>query len=264
MPTDDPSDRPPLDPERFYTEPSIDTEEDDEYELEPVDAHVLEQERLRAAEQVRSAKQAVDIDAVYRELNDTPDPTFSGFKLKFGVKHLLIGITAVALLLGMLRSGMLGGSSFAVLIFLTTVALAGVNFWFGRVEQQRQQRAMLRRQQELARARGEVVEPLEEDEPIDASLEAMVRDAIRSVRNLRFGLREIASAVVIAAAFMALPSVLGRDNAWALMGLAMISGLGCVAADVRPPRFVIAGWLIALAGYLLLTIVTAIGGALGF
>lgn len=236
----------------------------DEYELEPIDEQIVENQRRLAADHVRQAESAIDVDAVYREMHEGDGAAVPDLKLRFSVKHLLVGLTAVALLLGLLRMQFLNGSGFALLILATTAALAGVNMWFNRVEKRKQQRAMLRRERELAAARGESVEPLDDEENAEDNFEEFVREVIRSVRELRFDLRELASASVVAAAFLAMPSVIALDNAWSVMGLALIGGLACLAADLTPPRFVIAGWVFAMGGYLLLTVLTAVAQMLGF
>ena len=44
----------------------------DEYELEPIDPEILEHERQRGEQKTRQAESAVDIDAVYDELEPRP------------------------------------------------------------------------------------------------------------------------------------------------------------------------------------------------
>ncbi len=123
MPLDDELDR-----QSFYRGEAPDATDEDEYELEPPDEEIIAGEKRRAAAAVEEASMAVDVDALYRENTSvTMDEIESHlremqFKFQFGVKHLLIAMTVVAL--AFIVGRFLLGGFLPLLIVLTFTVLA--------------------------------------------------------------------------------------------------------------------------------------------
>lgn len=133
-PLDDPFDR-----EVFYRGEDPDAAEEEDYELLPPDEEVLEGEKRRAAEVLDHASKAVDIDELYRqdELIGTDDleEYWKQVRFRFGIKHLLLAMTLLAVMFAIGRY-VLGGFG-AVMVVLTFLGLAGAYTWITWQENQR-------------------------------------------------------------------------------------------------------------------------------
>ncbi|TWT42475.1 hypothetical protein [Botrimarina hoheduenensis] len=269
----------PLNRDRFYSvedaEPKVvnqdDQEADDsaEYEVEPVDEHVAEQARLRAVQALREAESAIDINAIYHEMKEPVQwlPSLGSLRLRFGVKHLLITVTCAAIVLGMLRGGLLGGRAIAILIALVFVAILIVNVWVSWLENRQERRAIRRREHALAVARGEEVEPLDDDgeDSFESNLAEFYEDVRSGVKSARFSTADLLGGLGVAALLMLLPNFMGVANAWSLIGLLMVIGIaGAVTSLFSPPRVVMVGWGLAVIGYLLLSLAVLLAKSLGF
>jgi len=89
--------------------------DDDEYELEAPDPEVIAAEARRDKALLESAREAIDIDAIYREADrnrgaEIIEQWFRNFRFRFQVKHLLIGTALVAAVwrVGVRRYGAVG------------------------------------------------------------------------------------------------------------------------------------------------------------
>jgi F0F1-type ATP synthase assembly protein I len=249
------------------TKPTDPQDEDGdwEYELEPPDEHVVEQAKQAARRELAAAEHKIDVDAVYRQIENRDDlgGAFDkiGERLRagFGVKHLLIAITAIGVLLGLGTSGFFTGHLFAGLIVLSLVGLGAANLWLQWSDAQRREAAIRERARELARARGDAV-PDEPPPPSFNPFEA-VRDAIK---QRKFTLRDLLLATTFAAVLLTLVRLLGSMSAAAaVMGAIAILGMVLHAIDYTAPRALVLAWWFAIAGYCVLTALNVAMGLLG-
>lgn len=147
----------PFDRGKFYEKPAPvqkptpATSEDDDYELEGPDEHILAAERRRAEQEIETARASVDIDEIYRETEADPDwsELWKGLRFQYQTKHLLILTAAVSMFLVIgLRIGF--GTTIFVLGFLSLVVVHAYMAWR---ENQRQARLEMRRKEMYERAR---------------------------------------------------------------------------------------------------------------
>ena len=108
-----------------------------ELELEPVDAEIIAGEKRRAEEAVDAAKRAVNIDAIYREVEPVRDLDFSKesltrFRFQFQLKHLLIATAVVAVMLALYKLDLLGTT--LIVLFMLAVFCATAYFHWARQE----------------------------------------------------------------------------------------------------------------------------------
>jgi hypothetical protein len=245
--------------------PTDDEDGDWEYELEPPDEHVVEQARQAARRELEAAEHKIDVDAVYRQIENRDDVGAAfekiGERLRggFGVKHLLIAITAIAVLLGLGMSGFFNGHLFAGLIVLSLVGLGAANVWLQWSDAQRREAAIRERARELARARGDVVD--DEPEPAAKSPFETIRDTIK---GRKYSLRDLLLATTFAALLLGLVRLTGSMSAAAaVMGAVAILGMVLHAIDYAAPRALVLAWWFAIAGYCVLTTLNVLTGLLG-
>ncbi|MGL4513186.1 MAG: hypothetical protein ACRCT8_08855 [Lacipirellulaceae bacterium] len=246
----------------------IDDEDGDwEYEVEPPDEHVVEQARAAARREIASAEHKIDVDAVYREIENRGDFDAAFDRLKtefrggFGVKHLLIAITAIGVVLGLGMGGFFTGDAFAALIVLSLLALGAATVWLQWADARRREGAILERARELARSRGDEV-PDAPQAPSLNPLEA-IRNAIR--QRGKFSLRDLFLATTFAAVLLGLVALTGSvSGAAAFMGVFAIVGMVLYAIDYTAPRPLVLAWWIAIAGYCVLAAATVLRNLLGF
>ncbi|MGI9455434.1 MAG: hypothetical protein ACR2NU_02680 [Aeoliella sp.] len=134
-PLDDEFDR-----EVFYRgeDPEADAEED--YELLPPDAAVIEGEQRRAQEAVEHAKKSVDLNELYDDpttigANDL-DEYLKDLRFRFTTRHLLIAMTVLAVLFTIGR--ILTGGWAPVLLVFVFMVLASTYGFFSWQEHKRQ------------------------------------------------------------------------------------------------------------------------------
>lgn len=120
-----------FDRQTFYRGQDPEADEEDDYEILPPDEEVIAGEKRRAEEAVAHASKAVDLDHLYRDHTDTAINDIQDYlkdvRFQFGVKHLLMAMTALAVVfvLGRMMFGGLG----TVLLILTFLTLAGAYGW---------------------------------------------------------------------------------------------------------------------------------------
>lgn len=267
-----PDDEPPIDRNAFYAPPAAD--EDDEYDVEPVDEQVLESERRRAAQNVLDAETAVDVDAIYREMErgDDFDALFEKFRGRFTIKHLLIATTVVAVVLGLGASGVFTGVTFAGFIAISLIVLGGAHAYLNFRESRRREALIAQRERELGRRRRAAAESrgmytADDEEEDDAppyqqpSFGEDLRAAIASVT--RFGLGELMMAMTGAAVLLGLLVLTGSPTrAAAGLGVLAIAGFGLQAADYDLPRPLLLAWWFCVIGFAVLMLLGVVLNAL--
>jgi magnesium-transporting ATPase (P-type) len=147
----------PFDRGAFYgkpapaQKPTPATSEDDDYELESPDEHILAAERRRAEVEIETARASVDIDEIYRETEADPDwsELWKGLRFQYQTKHLLI-LTAVMAVFFAIGVRIGWGTTIFVLGFLSLVAVHAYMAWR---ENQRQAKLEVRRKEMYERAR---------------------------------------------------------------------------------------------------------------
>jgi hypothetical protein len=129
-PLDDNSLDDEFDRQTFYRGQDPEADDEDEYELEPPDEEIIAGAKRRADEAVAEASKTVDLNELYRDHDDTAindlQDYLKDFKFQFGVKHLLMAMTALAVMFVLGRFVFGYG---ALLVILTFLALAGAYGW---------------------------------------------------------------------------------------------------------------------------------------
>ena len=244
--------------------PTIPTppEEDDdfEYEVEPADAEVTAGQARRAQEELKRAERAIDVDSIYREMNrrDDFDAVFDSIKGRFGIRHLLIAMTVVAVVLGIAGSGLLNGATFAAFICLSLVVLGSLHAWLGYQESKHRAELVALREEELRQARR--VSGIEDDGDDGATptpRRAMPSPADILRESFRFSIGEFliasAAATVVIALLAFTESTL---KGAAALGAVAITGLALQAAEVDVPKPLVLAFWLSLVGFCLLTVVS--------
>lgn len=238
------------------SQPTPPEEDDDfEYEVEPADEAVTAHQAQRAREDLKRAQQAVDVDAIYRELDrrDDFDAAFEEFRARFSVKSLLVATTVLAVLLAVARSSLVSGAGFAVLICLSLVGLGAAHAWLNFREARRREELIAKRQAELRAARGDAAG---DDDLPDSSIagrsKARSRPAAVSWGSTftQFTPTEGVLAVLASAVMLSLLYFAGTpaQGAGALGALAL-TGFALLAAEISIPRPLVLAWWITLMGF---------------
>lgn len=234
-------------------DPTLDDEDDAlDYELEPVDAHVLEQESLRAQDTIKKAQQAVDINEVYNQIDRAKDLDFDWEKIRprFNIKSLLIVTAVMAVVLAAWRLGLFDGAAFAGLISLVLLSLATLHAWTDLRERRRQERLRERHARALARARGDDVP--DEDEEEERSFGDEFFELASTVP--RYGLRDLMIATAVVALVLWILLRIGLTESALLMGAFALAGVIAEAMGADPPPAFRLAWLVSVVGYCLITI----------
>lgn len=240
---------------------SADDADDFEYEIEPPDADVVLAAQRRAEEDLATAERVIDVDAVYRDLDNREgrDGAWEPGDLRFSLKHLLIGTTAVGVLLGIWSAGLLSGQLFACFIGVSLVTLGGIHAFLDWRERRRREALVAQRRYELARARGDF------DGDAPPAFAADFADLRQELREfLRFGVRELLIATAVAALLLVLVRLVGVGGAAALVGLVALGGLALQAMDYELHRGVVVAWWVSILAFCLLLLGDLASSALGF
>lgn len=243
-------------------------EDDDgvEYELEPPDEAVLRGAEARARDDLERAQHAIDVDAVYRELEgrSEEDLSWEPGDFRFSTKHLLIATTAIAVLLGAWKAAVLTPHSFAALVAVALLVLGSAHAYIAWRERRRQEALLARQRYEraAAHAEGGFGDAPEGAEPTLGSAWEELRSAAGG--TLRFGLRELGLLMLFVAVLMVPLRYLGAGPTAALVGLAVLGGLGLQAADFDLPRWALGVWWLLILAYCLLTLGQAAAAGLGY
>jgi hypothetical protein len=160
MPADD-STFDPFDSGKFFGKPvnprppapasNAPVSEDDDYELEGPDEHILEAERRRTEQEIETAKASIDIDEIYRETEAAPDwsDMWKGLKFQYQRKQLII-LTAVVAVIVLIMTQV--GATLTIFA-IGFICLVGVHGYLAWRENQRQEQLEVRRQEMYERAR---------------------------------------------------------------------------------------------------------------
>ena len=240
---------------------------DDEYELEPPDEHVIAQTKARSEEALLKAEQSVDVDQFYRELNSVGDwdnlPI--NFKPQFSIYHLLITTTVVAVCLGIWQAGLLNGGGFAVFVVLSLVGLTGTHLYLNWKEKKRQAELIAKHQYQMQKARAEEGDC---EQPDMDEIRVQVESPLDEIKEaifppLRFSAGEFFGALPIAGALVTLHAVAGNIYATIVsLGVAAVLIMGIYAVGNVVPRFLRIAWWLALIGSAIAHGVLAILGTL--
>ncbi|QDT70002.1 MraY-like glycosyltransferase [Planctomycetes bacterium MalM25] len=261
-PPDDPSQP---DAERYHDRIDISEEDDDfEYEVEPVDEQVLANEKARAQMEVARAENAIDVDAVYQELDSHGDldAVMSEFKARFSLRTLLIAMTVIAVVLGLAGSTLFNGAGFAALICLSLFGLGTAHMWLNFQERKRREAVLAKRDRQLERARrlaedpNWVPDPEDEDEPPSEAVPNPLAELLGIVtRAPRFTLAEMLLGMTLAVVIVTLLRLTGSPAGAAVaLGAVTVTVFAMQAADMDVPRPLLIAWWLSLAGYCLLTL----------
>ncbi|TWT99094.1 hypothetical protein Pla108_00270 [Botrimarina colliarenosi] len=238
--------------------PNAPPEEDDdfEYEVEPADEEVTAHQVRRAREDLARAERAIDVDAIYRELENRGDfdAAFEKFRARFSVRSVLIATTVVAIILGVGGLGIFNGTTFAGFICLSLIGLGSAHAWLNYQEGRRRAELIARREAELRRARGDADDDFE---PEPAQPPPSPAELLASF--FRFTLMDLMIATAAAAVMLTLMSFAGSaGKAAAAMGALAITGFALQAAEINIPRPLLLAWWLALLGYCVLTVVSIV------
>ena len=259
MPSDD------LDRDKLY---AADAEDDDfEYELEPPDPTVLDAEKRRAAEVVDSVRKSIDIDQIYRDIENRDTEVLDewlsrarGYRFQFQIKHLLI-LTAIVAVLLTLRH--LGVSLITFFVVSGMLLVGGITLYLQWQEKKRLEAADRRRQKMYAERRaaldaarhapGAPVPAVETLSPIEE-----VGPVARPVYRFRFSLAQFMIAITCAALILGFVTMLGGpSNAATLCGFIALVGLVVHVLGYEPPEVVAFVWWVMLLMYVGLSITAA-------
>lgn len=246
-------DNPPLDPE----------DDDFEYEVEPIDEHVVAQEQARGRAELQRAEAAIDVDALYRELDARTDfdAALGALRPRFTLRNLLIAMTLVAAALGAWAGGLMTGSVFAALVCLSLLVLGSAHAWISYHDQRRREWILAKHEHERRRAR--VAQGIETDDDWnydEPDPEPPLLDPIGELRALvrkrrRFSLSELLLLTAATAALLAIVRLTGSTGgAAALLGGLAIAGFAAQMADLAMPRRLLIAWWFSLAGFAVLTL----------
>jgi hypothetical protein len=274
----------PLDDGPAAVKPARATKFDDdddggELELEPVDAEIIAGEKRRADEAVEEAKRAINIDAIYREVEPVRDLDFSKdvvdkFRFQFQLKHLLIATAVVAVMLALYKLDLLGPT----LIVLFMLAVFSATAYFHWEDKKRQAEADRRRHEMYAARRAQLEAsrtgrsvPISDVSPggdrartpFDDSGELPQPKIERPRLKFQFSLGQFLIAFTCAAVLLAVMSIAGGPQAVAvLFGIIALGGIVYFALGFEVPEAVAFVWWILLVLYVVLSIFSAIWAAI--
>ena len=249
-------------------------DDDEEYELEPLDPAIVAAEQRRAQEVAQRARVPIDIDAVYEEAEhnrgaEIVEGWLRNFKYRFHIKHVVMGTALLAIVVAIASAGYLVP---AITVFVLG-SLLSIFFYMGWEDRKHQQVADQKREEIYAQRRkralsatsfSEATEtappPLPEPAPvIAAAAEPATEPAPPEPFRIQFSLRSMIIAMTIAALTFGMIHALGGPGQTAtILGLIAVAGLVIHALGFEPPQSVILGWWFILALYVLLTIAGAV------
>ena len=261
--------------EKFYSPP--DPDDDEDYELEPLDPAIVNAEKRHAdhvAEQVRAS---IDIDEVYRDADrsrgtEILENWVRNFHYRFQIKHLLIATAAVAIAIAANTLGYL----LPTLTMLIIGSMAGLYFYLNWEDRKQQAEAEVKRQELYAKRRkqmqsmgkspasAEPIAPIELTPPTVASSPSEPVDMWEAEPepepiSFNFSLRSLMIAMTVAAVSLGMIHYLGGPGPTAtILGAIAFVGLIVLALGFAPPQSLILGWWFILLLYVLLTVAGAV------
>ena len=237
-------------------------DDDDDFELEPVDPEIIKHQQERAKQKTREAEDAVDIDAAY-EQGEFGDPVDLE-KLKefrFTERHLLIATAVLAMIMTLFirLKGCMG-------LFVSGCVALGVGWWFVLREERRRLAEFAEQREEFAQRQamrrdiedGKSVPPLEARR-LETLSEAEEQKIAAPAFNFSFSMKELLITFIIAAVMFGLTRILGVDTAALVLGAIALVGLIVQALGVEMPPLVVLGWWLLLVMFILVTLWGAFG-----
>ncbi len=139
-----------LDREDFYRDLTPDADEEEDYELLPPDAEIIEAEQRRARQFINVAKDTIDVNALYEgpatiDVEDLKD-YLEEFRFRYTTRHLLIAMTVLAVFL-VLGRFLFGG--WGTVLFLGVFTLLASSYGFIRWQEHKRQKEWEQKREEL-------------------------------------------------------------------------------------------------------------------
>ena len=235
------------------TTPEMTTDNDDEYELEPIDPEILELERQRAEAKVRQAQRTVDINEVYEDQNVGENFTWDDLQgFRFTIRHLLIGTAALAVFLTLFKIAKCLG------VFLGVLGMVAAGWVYVLRKEKRLREARIQGREELQRQldREEAggVDYSEFDEPDSPPGHGF---------RFSFSMKELLGAMTVAALLLgAIQGLGGTENAALVLGAIALLGLVVNLVGFEPPPVLVLGWWLLIAMYIVVSLWAAFGSAM--
>ncbi len=256
--------------DKFYS-PPVPPDDDEEYELEPLDPAIVNAEKRHAEQVAEQVRASIDIDEVYRDADrnrgtEIVENWISNFHYRFHIKHLLIATAVLTIVLAVAKLGYLVPAVFALVIG----SVFGLYLYLNWQERKQQAEAYRKREELYAKRREQMKAvgktptaaappPSVEPPPVitapshagDMWEEPVPPEPFR----IRFSLRSLVIAMTIAAVSFGLVRMLGGPGPTAtILGFIAVAGLVILALGFEPPQSVILGWWFILLLYVFLTI----------
>jgi membrane protein implicated in regulation of membrane protease activity len=222
---------------------------DDEYELEPVDPEVLAIERERGERRTETAVSRIDVDELYGDTSNYSDFDVNWSELRqfrFTTQHLLILTAVLAILLTLFR---LFDPGLAIFV-IAAVLLAGG--WFGASLLERRKEAERERRRAEFFGKGAGVA-----DATNATFDTPVTQP-RAAFKFAFSTKELLITMTAAAVALALLRFIGPHTLSMVLGMIALAGLAANAMGYDPPRQVVLGWWILLVMYLAVGLIAAL------
>jgi hypothetical protein len=234
--------------------------DDDEYEVEPPDAAVLERQRRETKADVSRAGEVAKVEAIDDELNGRRDVdfNFSGWRFQYTTRHLLILMTVLAVSISIVKAVEDIGSIIAFLVMGLLVVLIGIHSYLSYKENRRLEELSARRKKLVAQARGGSMydEPLEEEvAPVDSFVRQLTS---RPPWRLQFSMKELMIGMTIAAVACGLFQIVPPVAVASTLGLLTVGGVFLYVAGFEPPAPILAGWWIMLGLYVLTSVASVL------
>jgi len=251
--------------------------DDDEYELEAPDPEVIAAEARRDKALLESAREAIDIDAIYREADrnrgaEIIEQWFRNFRFRFQVKHLLIGTALVAIILTVTRLAGLGFTISAGVMLVVIAVYLFVKWEESKQEAEadRKREELYARRREQMRARGVMPDrgaPAASIETSPVISPPSIFDEAAPPKpepfRIRFSMQTLLIIMTGAAITLGLIRIFGGATPMAsILGLVAVTGLVVHALGFEPPQPVVLGWWLILVLYVILSLMAAVFPAL--
>jgi hypothetical protein len=252
-----------VDRDKLYTSNTDGPDDDDsDLEVEPLDPELLAAEERRASEALDAHRTAIDINEVYRDLDDNRDSeilTDWGRRIgelrpgrfQFQVKHLLIVTAVVAIVLAFRTAFDVGFGTMLIVAFM--LAVAGVSLYLKLEKMYAERRA--RQAQVTGRPHDEVWEA----EPVAGPAEVAPPSSPLADFRFQFSMSQLFMVTTGAALFLGLGMAIGElPKVATLCGFLAFAGLIVPALGLRPPAFVVFAWWMLLVVFVVLSLAAAI------
>jgi hypothetical protein len=261
--------------DKFYSPPDP-TEDDEDYELEPLDPAIVDREKRHADHVAQQVRASIDIDEVYRDADRSRSTEIlenwvRNFHYRFHIKHVLISTAIATIVIAVSKLGYLG----LTITTLVVGSIAGLYLYLNWEDSKQQAEAEAKREELYAKRRKQMLSPgkaASEAEPI-APVELTPPSAVLSPSeapdmweaepepepfSFNFSLRSLMIAVTVAAVSLGMIHFLGGPGPTAtILGAIAFVGLIALALGFAPPQPLILSWWFILLLYVLLTIAGA-------